>query len=149
MNLHPLIIFTEKTPSEIVLGNNTDKLLFREISINNLKSFYLDKFLTANSSIKQKQNFYNSRNYFLKSGLIISILDTDTDLNYYNYSLPRKEFSPFNYFVPKGKIINITYQDVCGKNKFHQGEKVNLHELWRENYNNWLKDYYPKIKNRL
>lgn len=151
MNLKPLYNFSEN----IVTKGDYEKRFMKEILENKLEYFYLEDF-TKSQTINERVKLKQARDYLMSKGIIIAVIDSDTELNQYSNNM--NEFCGFkNHSInSRGKIINITFQDLKKRitkyiERFPERDlsQVNFIEKWTENYNNWLKNYYPKINHRI
>lgn len=108
---------------------------------NNYTHFYLSDFLKTR--YKNPQKLKEARFNLTALGLIIPVMDTDSFLGWTISKLPESK---------TGKLINITYQShrVPLLEKYSKyKDKELFKEIWLENFNNWVDNYYPKIKNQL
>jgi hypothetical protein len=151
MRLSEISIF----PDDLNLKGNAEKRIYREISVNGLQFFYLDDLMPSRTKISSAQKYLEARNFLIKSGVLISVFDLDKELSIYSFGISRKINNTFDPFRPKGKLINITYQDYLftfrknnesGAREYVSENKAK--EVWLENYNSWLINYYPFIKYR-
>lgn len=119
-----------------------------DIKTAKIRTFYIDDYLENINSKTQYKLLKEARNILIKNSIIISVYDTQ--IYHYCPSLCNFKNLPFDNFVPKNKIINISYQEFkVPYEKFNHSDLNGWKNRWKEIYDYWIKDYYPKIKNNL
>ena len=117
------------------LINRYETVLYNSI-ISGARLFYLTDF-----ALRDKVKLRKARNELIKLGIIICVMDSEASI----YSISTvKEI--------KNKLVNISFMDfkIGYQRKFpFESDKNKWIEEWIKNFNEWLFNYYPKIKNSI